>query len=89
LIVWAVLWWWWPKFKIFLNTLSGRTPRKPETKNIQMILGFIVYAIILAPAAIATFIGGHCHHDADSWARRSPVKGSQALLFLRVAHHSA
>jgi len=57
LIVWAVLWWWWPKFKIFLNTLSGRTPRKPETKNIHMILGFIVYAIILAPAAIATFIG--------------------------------
>ncbi len=57
LIVWAVLWWWWPKFKIFLNTLSGRAPRKPETKNIHIILGFIVYAIILAPAAIATFIG--------------------------------
>jgi len=57
LIVWAVLWWWWPKFKIFLNTVSGRTPRKRETKNIHMILGFIVYAIILAPAAIATFIG--------------------------------
>ncbi len=57
LIVWAVLWWWWPKFKIFLNTLSGRTPRKPETKNIHIILGFIVYAIILTPAAIATFIG--------------------------------
>jgi len=57
LLVWAVLWWWWPKFKIFLNALSGRTPRKPETKNIHIILGFIVYAIILAPAAIATFIG--------------------------------
>jgi hypothetical protein len=57
LIVWAVLWWWWPKFKIFLGTVSGRTPRKPETKNIHIILGFIVYAIILAPAAIATFIG--------------------------------
>jgi len=57
LIVWAVLWWWWPKFTIFLNTVSGRTLRKPETKNIHMILGFIVYAIILAPAAIATFIG--------------------------------
>jgi len=53
----AVLWWWWPKFKIFLNTVSGRTPRKPEIKNIHMILGFLVYAIILAPAAIATFIG--------------------------------
>ena len=57
LIVWAVLWWWWPKFKIFLNTVFGRTPRKPETKNIHIILGFIVYAIILTPAAIATFIG--------------------------------
>jgi len=57
LLVWAVLWWWWPKFKIFLNALSGRTPRKPETKNIHIILAFIVYAIILAPAAIATFIG--------------------------------
>jgi len=57
LIVWAVLWWWWPKFKIFLNTVFGRTPRKPETKNIHIILGFIVYAIILAPAAIAAFIG--------------------------------
>src|SRR5882724_5416407 len=57
LMVSAVLWWWWPKFKIFLNALSGRTPRKPETKNIHMILGFLVYAIILAPAAIATFIG--------------------------------
>jgi hypothetical protein len=56
-IVWAVLWWWWPKFKIFLNTPSGRTPRKPETKTIYMILGFIVYGILLAPAAIATFIG--------------------------------
>ncbi len=57
LILWAVLWWWWPKFKIFLNTVFGRTPRKPETKNIHIILGFIVYAIILTPAAIATFIG--------------------------------
>jgi hypothetical protein len=57
LIVWAVRWWWWPKFTIFLNAVSGRTVRKPESKNIHIILGFIVYAIFLAPAAIATFIG--------------------------------
>jgi hypothetical protein len=64
LIVWAVLWWW-PKFTIFLNTVSGRTLRNPETKNIHMILGFIVYAIILAPAVIVHWCG-HCHHGADS-----------------------
>jgi hypothetical protein len=57
LIVFAVLWWWWPKFKRFLNTISGRRPRKPETKNIHIILGFLLYAIILVPAVIAAYIG--------------------------------
>jgi hypothetical protein len=60
-----------------------------------MILGFIVYAIILAPAAIATFIGVGIATTTPTLisspgvrVRRSPVKGSQALLFLPVAQHS-
>jgi hypothetical protein len=57
LIVIAVLWWAAPKFRTFLNTLSGRTPRKPEIRNIHIIFGFAIYLIILAPAVIAAYVG--------------------------------
>jgi len=57
LTVIAVLWWAGPKFGTFLNTVSGRTPRKPEIKNVHIIFGFIVYLIVLAPVVIAAYIG--------------------------------
>jgi hypothetical protein len=57
LIVIAVLWWVGPKFITFLNTVSGRTPRKPGTKNLHIVLGFVVYLIILAPVLIAAYVG--------------------------------
>jgi hypothetical protein len=57
LIVIAVLWWTGPKFRTFLNTVSGRTPRKPGTKNRHIVFGFFVYLIILAPVVIAAYVG--------------------------------
>jgi hypothetical protein len=57
LIVIAVLWWVGPKFITFLNTVSGRTPRKPGTKNPHIVFGFVVYLIILAPVLIAAYVG--------------------------------
>ena len=57
LIVIAVLWWTGPKFRTFLNTISGRTPQKPETKNLHIVFGFVVYLIILAPVVIAAYVG--------------------------------
>jgi hypothetical protein len=53
----AVLWWAGPKFRTFLNTVSGRTPRKPEITNVHIIFGFAVYLVILAPVVIAAYIG--------------------------------
>jgi hypothetical protein len=57
LIVIAVLWWAAPKFKTFLITVLRRASRKPETTNLHIILGFVVYLIILAPVVIATYVG--------------------------------
>jgi hypothetical protein len=52
-----VLWWAGPKFTTFLNTVSGRTPRKPGTKNLHIVFGFVVYLIILTPVVIAAYVG--------------------------------
>jgi hypothetical protein len=57
LIVIAVFWWAGPRFRTFLNTVSGRTPQKPGTKNLHIVFGFVVYLIILAPVVIAAYIG--------------------------------
>jgi hypothetical protein len=57
LVVVGILAWVVPKFKVFLNVVFGGTPRKPETRHIHLVLGFFVYALMFAPAAIATFIG--------------------------------
>jgi hypothetical protein len=56
LIIAVVLWWGVPKFRTFLRILSGREPRKPGTKNIHLALGFIIYALVFAPALIAAAI---------------------------------
>jgi hypothetical protein len=57
LIAIAVLWWAGPKFRTFLDTVSGRTPRKAGTKNLHIVFGFVVYLIILAPVGIAAYVG--------------------------------
>ena len=56
LIIAVVLWWGVPKFRTFLRILSGREPRKPGTKNIHLALGFIIYALVFAPALLAAAI---------------------------------
>jgi hypothetical protein len=76
LIVMAVLWWGVPKFKSFLDAAFGRTLRKPETKNIHIVLGFIVYAVIFAPAAVATFIGVGIATTAPTLVSSTGVMGS-------------
>ncbi|MCU1241562.1 MAG: hypothetical protein JWO71_2288 [Candidatus Acidoferrum typicum] len=57
LLAGAALWWAGPKFRAFLNTLSRRRLQKPETTNVHIIFGFVVYLIILAPVVIATYVG--------------------------------
>jgi hypothetical protein len=57
LVVVGVLSWGAPKFRVFLNVVLGKAPRKPGTKNIHLVFGFFVYLIIFAPVVIATFIG--------------------------------
>lgn len=76
LIVMVVLWWGVPKFKGFLDTAFGRTLRKPETKNIHIVLGFAVYAIIFAPAAVATLIGAGIATTAPTLVSSTGVMGS-------------
>lgn len=46
-----------PRFKVFLNYVFGKVPRKPEIKNTHLLFGFAVYILLFAPAALATFIG--------------------------------
>jgi hypothetical protein len=41
LIVAAVLWWAVPKFRLYLRIMTGRDPRKPGTRTIQPVLGFL------------------------------------------------
>jgi len=57
LIVIAVLWWAGPKFRTFLNIVSGRKPRKPGTTNLHIVFGLVIYLIILAPVVIAAYVG--------------------------------
>jgi hypothetical protein len=57
LVVAGILVWGVPKFRVFLRVVFGREPRKPETKTIHLVFGFIVYAIIFAPAVVAVLIG--------------------------------
>jgi hypothetical protein len=53
----AILWWAAPKFRFFLRSISGDASRAANTRTIHIFLGFLVYAIVLAPAGIATLIG--------------------------------
>ena len=57
LVAVAVLWWAVPKFMNFLKTVSGRSPNKPRLKPIHVALGFLIYAIVFLPVAIASFAG--------------------------------
>jgi hypothetical protein len=57
LTVVAILWWAAPKFRFFLRSISGHASGAAETGTIHILLGFLVYAIVLAPVGIATLIG--------------------------------
>jgi hypothetical protein len=57
IIALAILFWWAPKFALFLKTVLGTAPRKPESKTIHQVLGFVVYLLICAPAFIAGYVG--------------------------------
>jgi hypothetical protein len=57
LTVVAILWWAAPKFRFFLRSISGHASGAAEIGTIHILLGFLVYAIVLAPVGIATLIG--------------------------------
>lgn len=57
MIVAATLAWGVPKFIFFLKVVFGIAPRKPETKAIHLVLGFVIYALVFAPVFIASLIG--------------------------------
>src|SRR4029077_2669567 len=46
-----------PKFRLFLRSISGDGSRAARTGTAHIFLGFLVYAVVLAPAGIATLIG--------------------------------
>jgi hypothetical protein len=52
----GVLAWGLPKFVGFVRIVLGLAPRRPGTRNIHLVLGFVVYAVVFAPAALAAFI---------------------------------
>jgi hypothetical protein len=75
----AVLWWAAPKFKTFVITVLGRTPRKPETTNLHIIFGFAVYLIILVPVVIAAYIGVGVATTAPTLISSTGVTGTTFL----------
>jgi hypothetical protein len=53
----AVLWWVVPKFTKFLKTVFGRSPSTPKMRPLHIAMGFLLYAIVFLPVAIASFAG--------------------------------
>jgi hypothetical protein len=53
----GVLWWAVPKFTNFLRTASGHSPGSPKMKTTHVVLGFLIYAIVFFPVAIASLVG--------------------------------
>jgi hypothetical protein len=45
-----------PQVPGLLAHVLGREPRKPGTKPIHLVLGFVVYALVFSPALIAAAI---------------------------------
>jgi hypothetical protein len=53
----TVLWWAVPKFINFLKTVFGHSLNNSKMKPIQVVLGFLIYAIVFLPFVIAFLAG--------------------------------
>jgi hypothetical protein len=57
LVAVAVLCWAAPKFTQFLKTVFDRSPSNPKMTPLHIAMGFLIYAIVFLPVAIASFAG--------------------------------
>ena len=78
-----VLWWAIPNFARFLRVLTGREPRKPETKSIHLVLGFFVYLLIFMPAVVSILILIEITTTPPSIVSDGGVAGGGGLLSSR------
>jgi hypothetical protein len=83
LISGVVLWWAIPAFAKYLRVLTGREPRKPETKTIHLALGLIIYLLIFMPAVVSILILIEITTTPPSVVSEGGVAGGGGLLSSR------
>jgi hypothetical protein len=83
LIAGVVLWWAIPAFVKFLRTVTGREPRKPGTKSIHLVLGFLIYLLIFMPAVVSMLILIEITTTPPSIVSEGGVAGGGGILSSR------
>jgi hypothetical protein len=83
LIAGIVLWWAIPKFATFLRVLTGREPRKSDTKTFHLVLGFFLYLLIFMPAIVSILILIEITTTPPSIVSEGGVAGGGGILSSR------
>jgi hypothetical protein len=83
LIAGVVLWWGIPAFLKYLRVLTGREPRKPGTKTIHLVLGFLIYLLIFMPAVVSILILIEITTTPPSIVSEGGVAGGGGILSSR------
>ena len=83
LIAGVVLWWAIPAFVKYLRVLTGREQRKPGTKTIHLVLGFLIYLLIFMPAVVSILILIEITTTPPSIVSEGGVAGGGGILSSR------
>jgi hypothetical protein len=77
LILIAIVYWRVPRFKMFLIAALVHSENRPRLKPWHRILGFVIYALVFLPAAIAAYTGLSIASSAPTVISSEGVSGGQ------------